>query len=200
MIVCRREGLAMKRLNVLSQAVLLSLFAATGWSQAAEVPLSGTVVADELTATVVSVDAANHRLVLKGEQGQQEEVQLTDQAKNLDKLKAGDTVHAVVTRSVVAVLDTDVDKAASIKQKAGVARAGAGNPNPGGAAFRQVSVRLKIAAIDQDKHQVTLLGPAGKSKTVEVVEPELQARMKNLKVGQTVAITYTDTLDITTEH
>lgn len=191
----------MKRVNAFTKsAALATLFAAVSLAHAAEVPLSGALTADELTATVVSVDAANHVVVIKDQEGQQAEVQLTDQAKNLDKLKAGDTVHAVVTRSVVVVLDTDLDKAASVKEKAGVARAGEANPNPGGAAFRQVSVRLKIVAIDLDKHQVTLLGPAGKSKTVTVEKPDLQARMKNLKVGQTVALTYTDTLDITTAH
>lgn len=191
----------MKRFHVVSKtAVIASLYTALflPLAHAAEVPLSGALVADELTATVVSVDAAQHRVVIKDEQGQQAEIQLTDQAKNLDKLKAGDTVHALVTHSVAVVLDTDLDKAASVKDKAGVARAGEGAAKPAGAAFRQVSVRLKIVAIDLDKHQVTLLGPAGKSKTVDVENPDLQARMKNLKVGQTVALTYTDTLDITT--
>jgi hypothetical protein len=181
-------------------AALATLFAAINLAHAEEVPISGALIADKLTATVVSVDAAKHLVVLKDTEGQEAEIQLTDQAKNLDKLKAGDTVHAVVTRSVVAVLDTDTDKATAVKEKAGVARATEANPNPGGAAFRQVSVRLKITAIDQAKHQVTLIGPAGKTKTVTVEKPELQERMKNLKVGQTVAITYTDTLDITTEH
>lgn len=191
----------MKPLNTLTQtAAITVLFAAMNWAQAAEVPISGVLIADELTATVVSVDTAKHVVVLKDEAGQQAEVQLTDQAKNLDKLKTGDTVHAVVTHSVVAVLDTDVDKATSVKEKAGVARAGEANPNPGAAAFRQVSVRLKITAIDLEKHTVTLIGPAGKTKTVSVEKPDLQARMKNLKIGQTVAVTYTDTLDITTQH
>lgn len=181
-------------------AAAAALLLAVSSVYAEEVPISGALIADELTATVVSVDAAKHVVVLKDAEGQEAAVQLTDQAKNLDKLKAGDTVHAVVTRSVVAVLDTDTEKATSLKEKAGVARATDANPNPGGAAFRQVSVRLKITAIDLDKHQVTLIGPAGNTKTVTVEKPDLQARMKDLKVGQTVAVTYTDTLDITTEH
>ena len=191
----------MKPLDARTQtAAIAVLLAAMNLAQAAEVPISGVVIADELNATVVSVDAAKHVVVLKDETGQQAEVQLTEQAKNLDKLKAGDTVHAVVTHSAVAVLDTDVDKATSIKQKADVARAGEADPNPGAAAFRQVSVRLKITAIDLEKHTVTLIGPAGNSKTVSVEKPDLQERMKNLKIGQTVAVTYTDTLDITTQH
>jgi hypothetical protein len=191
----------MKRVNAFTKAAAIaSLFAAISAVHAEEVPISGELIADELTATVVSVDAAKHQVVLKDADGKEAGIQLTPQAKNLDKLKAGDTVHAVVTRSVVAVLDTDVDKATSLKEKAGVARPTEANPNPGGAAFRQVSVRLKITAIDLAKHQVTLIGPAGNSKTVTVEKPDLQARMKNLKVGQTVAITYTDTLDITTQH
>ncbi|MGY4532039.1 hypothetical protein ACVW0Y_001155 [Pseudomonas sp. TE3786] len=191
----------MKRVNAFTQAAALaSLFAAISFAHAEEVPISGALVADKITATVVSVDAAKHRLVLKDTEGQEGEIQLTEKAKNLDKLKAGDTVQAVVTRSVVAVLETETDKATSVKEQSGVARATEANPNPGGAAFRQVRVRLKITAIDLEKHQVTLMGPAGKTKTVTVEKPDLQERMKNLKVDQTVAVTYTDTLEITTEH
>ena len=63
----------------------------------------------------------------------------------------------LTTHSVAAVLDTDVDKSApDASEKTGVIRAIADNPNPGGAAFRQVQVQLKITHIDLKKNQVTL--------------------------------------------
>jgi hypothetical protein len=37
-------------------------------------------------------------------------------------------------------------------------------------------------------------------KVVKVEDPELQARMKNLKVGQTVDATYTEVLEIKTSR
>jgi len=45
---------------------------------------------------------------------------------------------------------------------------------------------------------VTFEGPKGKSKTVDIVRPEVQAKLKDLKVGQTVVVTYTDILQVHT--
>ena len=79
-------------------------------------------------------------------------------------------------------------------------RATADNPNPGGAAFRQVQVQLKITHIDLAKNQVTLENPAGQSKVLTVEKPQIRAGLKDLKVGQSVLVTYTDTLEISTAH
>ncbi|MNY42441.1 hypothetical protein D3C86_1773300 [compost metagenome] len=125
-------------------------------------------------------------------------VQLTDKAKNLGKLKAGDQVDVKVTRAVAAYLDTDIDKGlpGSI-ERTGEVRAAPGSDNPGGEAYRQVQVQLKITAIDTKNNRVTFENPKGQSKTVDVVRPEVQAKLKDLKVGQSVVVTYTDVLTVT---
>ena len=79
-------------------------------------------------------------------------------------------------------------------------RATKDNPNPGGEAYRQVKVTSKITAINLKAHEVTLLPPEGKVKVVKVEDPDLQARMKNLKVGQTVDAIYTEVLTVTTSR
>ncbi|WP_256581590.1 MULTISPECIES: hypothetical protein [unclassified Pseudomonas] len=128
-------------------------------------------------------------------------VQLTDAARDLGNLKVADQVKVLTTHSVAAVLDTDVDKSApDASEKTGVVRATADNPNPGGAAFRQLQVQLKITHIDLKKNQVTLENPAGATKVLNVEKPEIRAGLKDLKVGQGVLVTFTDTLEITTAH
>lgn len=193
----------MKLFHTLTQAfALTALFAAGVLSaHAANIPISETLEADELAAKVVSVDPAKHLVVLEGEGGHQVTVQLSDKAKNLANLKAGDQVNVLVTHSLAVALDTDVDKSppGSVTQ-GGIARAAKGSPNPGGEAYRQIHVQLKITHIDLKTHQVTLEGPEGRSKIVTVENPKLQARMKNLKVDQSVWVTYTDTLQVTTQR
>lgn len=187
----------------LRQAVALAILLSAGSlsAYAADIPLSKSLEADEVTTKVLAVDAANHQVVLEGAEGRQVHVQLSDQAKDLGNLKVGDQVKVLVTHSVAAVLDTDVDKSApDATEKDGVLRATADNPNPGGAAFRQVQVQLKITHIDLKKNQVTLENPAGQSKVLTVEKPEIRAGLKDLKVGQSVLVTYTDTLEITTAH
>ena len=159
------------------------------------------VVANQSVTKVVSVDAANHVVVLEGNGGKPVSIQLSEQAKDLGNLKAGDTVQLDVVRSVVALLDTDIDKGLpGAVERVGEIRATEDNPNPGGTAYRQVKVQLKITAIDVKKNEVTLQNPEGVSKTVTVEKPELQAKLKDLKVGQSVNVVYTDVLKVTTQR
>ena len=192
----------MKR-HALTKAITLAtlLSAASFGAVAAELPLSEVVVVDQVATQVVSVDTATRIVVLKGPQGNEFPVQLTEKAKNLDNLKAGDTVDIRVTSAVAAFLDTDVDKGLpGTAEVTGEVRAAPGSDNPGGEAYRQVKVQLKITHIDQKKHQVTFENPEGKSKTVDVKRPEVQAKLKDLKVGQSVNVVYTDILTVTSKH
>ena len=189
------------KLHALTKAVTLAtlLSAASFSAVAADIPLSAVVEADQITATVVSVDAAKHQVVLKGPDGREVHFQLTDKAKNLGNLKAGDQVDIKVARSVAAYLDTDVDKGLpGTTEGVGEARNAPGSA-PGGEAYRQVQVQLKITAIDVKKNQVTFENPKGESKTITVEKPEIQAKLKDLKVGQSVYVTYTDYLQVTTK-
>lgn len=168
---------------------------------AADIPLSAVVVEDQVVTKVLAVDAAKHQVVLEGPQGHKVSVQLTDNAKDLGHLKVGDKVNVQVLHSVAAFLDTDIEKGLpGARESVGDVRATKDNPNPGGEAFRQVQVQLKITHVDLKKNQITFEGPAGKSKVVDVLRPEVQQKLKDLKVGQSVVVTYTDILKVTTQH
>ncbi|WP_426617833.1 hypothetical protein ACP3TY_14890 [Pseudomonas rustica] len=191
------------KLHALAKAITLAtVLSATSFGAfAADIPLSATIEADQVTTKVISVDPANHQVVLEGAEGRQVHVQLTDKAKNLANLKVGDLVKVQVQRSVAAYLDTDVDKGLpGTTERTGELRKAPGTDNPGGEAFRQVQVQLKITKIDLKKNQVTLENPSGQSKTLDVKKPEIQAKLKDLKVGQSVVVTYTDILKVTSQH
>ncbi|MHB2247361.1 MULTISPECIES: hypothetical protein [Pseudomonas] len=191
------------KLQALTHAIALAtvLSTASFSAVAADIPLSAAVEADRVTTKVLAVDPANHQVVLEGAEGRQVHIQLSDKAKNLGNLKVGDLVQIEVTRSVAAYLDTDVDKGLpGSTERTGELRNAVGSSNPGGEAFRQVQVQLKITKIDLAKNQVTLENPSGQSKTLNVEKPEIQAKLKNLKVGQSVVVTYTDVLKVTSQH
>ncbi|HGM5551589.1 TPA: hypothetical protein ACKP2V_001855 [Pseudomonas putida] len=191
------------KLHALAKAITLAtvLSATSFGAMAADIPLSATVQADQVTTKVLAVDAAKHQVVLEGAEGQQVHVQLSDQAKNLANLRVGDQVKVEVERSVAAYLDTDVDKGLpGTVERSGELRNAPGTENPGGEAYRQIQVQLKITKIDLKNNQVTLENPQGQSKTLDVKKPEIQARLKDLKVGQSVVVTYTDVLKVTSQH
>ncbi|MGN8124464.1 hypothetical protein ACTJK9_22140 [Pseudomonas sp. 22082] len=191
------------KLQALTHAIALAtvLSTASFSAMAADIPLSAAVEADRVTTKVLAVDPANHQVVLEGAEGRQVHIQLSDKAKNLGNLKVGDLVQIEVTRSVAAYLDTDVDKGLpGSTERTGELRNAVGSNNPGGEAFRQVQVQLKITKIDLAANQVTLENPSGQSKTLNVEKPEIQAKLKDLKVGQSVVVTYTDVLKVTSQH
>ncbi|MBT9268168.1 hypothetical protein KKQ10_25145 [Pseudomonas sp. MG-9] len=191
------------KLHTLAKAITLAtvLSATSFGALAAEIPLSATIEADKVTTKVLAVDAANHQVVLEGAEGRQVHVQLSDKAKNLANLKVGDLVKLEVQRSVAAYLDTDVDKGLpGTVERSGELRKAPGNENPGGEAYRQIQVQLKITKIDLKNNQVTLQNPQGQSKILDVKKPEIQAKLKDLKEGQSVIVTYTDILKVTSQH
>lgn len=191
------------KLHTLTKAITLATLLSAGSlsAYAAEIPLSEAVEASQVITKVISVDAANHEVVVEGAEGKPVHIQLSDKAKDLGNLKAGDKVQLDVIRSIGTFLDTDVDKSLpGTVERVGEMRATENNPNPGGTAYRQVKVQLKITHIDLAKNQVTLQNPAGLKKTVTVEKPELQAKLKDLKVDQSVIVVYTDVLKVTTAH
>lgn len=191
------------KLDALAKAITLAtVLSATSFGVlAADIPLAASIEADQITTKVLSVDAANHQVVLEGAEGRQVHVQLSDKAKNLANLKVGDLVKVEVQRSVAAYLDTDVDKGLpGTTERTGELRNAPGSDNPGGEAYRQVQVQLKITRIDLKTNQVTLQNPQGQSKVLDVKKPEIQAKLKDLKEGQSVIVTYTDILKVTSQH
>jgi hypothetical protein len=64
---------------------------------------------------------------------------------------------------------------------------------PAGMAAEQVTITATVEAIDAKKNYVTLKGPDGKTKEIKVKDPK---NLVNVKVGDQVAITYTEALAI----
>ncbi|MFK8329682.1 hypothetical protein M2D63_006675 [Pseudomonas sp. BJa5] len=192
----------MKPLRNLTHAIALaSLMSAASFSvQAADILIDGIASESIVDTKVLAIDMDKRLVTVEGPDNTQVPIQLSENAKDLHNLKVGDLVNVKVNRSVATVLNTEVGAEPGVSKEAGVIRATKDNPNPGGEAFRQVKVTSKITDIDLKKHEVTLLPPEGPKKVVKVEDPELQARMKNLKVGQTVDMVFTDVLKITTKH
>lgn len=188
----------MKPINTfIKSAATVSLLAFSVFSANAELlPVSGDFQADQFAAKVVSVDQKNHVVVLAGDSGKEVSLNIPEKAASLANLKAGDLVDATVTHAVAVAFDTNIDKAApTASSTKGVSEA---TPQARQhEAFRQVNVQLKIKHIDVKKHEVTFEGPKGQQKVVTVENPDIQARLKDLKVNQSVLVTYTESIQIT---
>ncbi|BBU45493.1 MULTISPECIES: hypothetical protein [Pseudomonas] len=188
--------------SLVHAVALATLVSATSLTvHAADIPIASEALESHVTTQVTAIDLANRQVTVKGPDNKKDVTfQLTEKAKALPNLKVGDQVDIFVTRAVAYVLNTDVGGAPKASEESGTIRATAQNPNPGGEAFRQVRVTSQIKKIDLAKHEVSLLPPEGKLQVVKVENPDLQARMKNLKVGQTVDAIYTEVLRVETSR
>ncbi|WP_194791866.1 hypothetical protein [Pseudomonas sp. UFMG81] len=186
----------------LARAIALAslLCTASLTAHAAELPIASEALESHVATQVTAIDLANRQVTVKGPNDKDVTFQLTEKAKALPNLKVGDDVDIYVTRAIAYVLNTTEGGAPKASEESGTIRATAANPNPGGEAFRQVKVTSKITKIDLKAHEVTLLPPEGKLQVVKVENPDLQARMKNLKVGQTVDAIYTEVLRVETSR
>ena len=193
----RRTGLAVIAACVAGSLTLASLAAAeTAAPAKPAAPVSGVVAAQtvKLTATVVEIDHKTRTITLKAADGRTESFVVDAAAKNLDQVNKGDVV--VVTYAEA--LAYEVKKAGS-KPATGVA-VGAATAKPGekpaGIIARETTVTVTITAIDEKAPSVTFKGPKGNSRTIKVKDV---AKLKEVKVGDKVEITYTQAIALTVE-
>ena len=145
-------------------------------------------------ATVEAIDLQNRVVTLKGPKGKVFDLKVGEEAKNLPQVKVGDEVVAKYYESI-AVQVQKPGEVGGVAQTQAVAAAKPGE-RPAGMVANQITITATVEAIDPKKTFVTLKGPQGKVVDVRVRDPK---NLENVKVGDQVAITYTEALAISVE-
>jgi predicted aconitase with swiveling domain len=187
----KKIGLAVIAVGVAGSLALGSLAAAETAKPAA--PASGVVAAltVELTATVVEIDHKTRTVTLKVADGKTETFVVDEAARNLDQVQKGDVV--VVTYAEALAYEVKTGGTTGSTTVAAAAKPGA---KPAGVLARETTVTVTITAIDEKAPSVTFKGPAGNTRTIKVKHPE---KLKTVKVGDQVELTYTEALALTVE-
>lgn len=168
-------------------------------AESATQPVVTGAQAAETTAKVLAVDTEKHTVDIETASGKKGTLQLTEEARNLDQLKAGDIVSLkIMSTTAINILDAgSASVSASTVQGGDRALPGA---MPGANAFQETTIVAKIVKIDVANNKVTLLGPDGQNHLIPVERPETQAKLKDLKAGQLVKIVTRDAVSITTSR
>jgi Cu/Ag efflux protein CusF len=148
-----------------------------------------------LTATVEKINHATRVVTLKGPEGNTVTFQVSDQARNLDQVKAGDTVNVKYYEAVAWQVMKPGTAPMGAASTTAMGRAKKGEM-PGGAVGKQVTIVAEVEAIDKDKKHVTLKGPQGNSERLAVKNPK---NLENVKVGDQVQLTYTEAMAISVQ-
>jgi hypothetical protein len=182
---------------ILIGAAPLAARAQTGTAEVTTAP--GKVGASrtyKVTATVVSIDLGSRDLVLIDSKGKMHQVNVSDQARNLDQVKIGDKVNAEYTEAISLQLKkrgTGDASPASVQETMVRSPKGA---KPAGAVGRKMTALATVVAVDPKKQFVTLRGPQGNEFDVEVLDPE---QLKAVTKGDEVEVVYTEALAISVQ-
>jgi hypothetical protein len=145
----------------------------------------------ELEATVVSVNLETREVVLKNKEGQEIALVAGPEVQRLAEVKAGDTVMMQYYGSLTLSLDRVEGGAPAMVESASEMRAEPADL-PGGIKTKSTTLTAKVTAVDAAASTVTLVGPKGRSVTLEV---EKDAAAK-LEVGDLVNATYTEAVAV----
>ena len=133
------------------------------------------------TATIQSIDKANRMVSIKDRTGRLHDIQAGNNV-DLDRLKVGQTVNATFYEEVALSLRKPGEAAPktteTVTQSAGVTS-------------RQASITAEILSVNANDNTVTLRDARGRVHMLTVQDPGLRARLPQLKVGDTVDVTYT---------
>ena len=184
--------------NLLAAATVAgALAAATAPALALPTDMSsGLGTSQTVTAkvTVKSIDMATRHVTVVGADGETFTMKVPTAAQNLDQVKVGDIITATYTREVVFAISPANSPLPADTQTTIAARAAKGEI-PAGVVANHVVVTGAVIGIDMDAHTLQLVDPqGGQVHTVKVTDPQRQAAMAQLKVGDTITIYVTESL------
>lgn len=134
------------------------------------------------SVTVTAIDKSGRHLTVKMPSGEKSEIKVSSDVKEFDKVKVGDKIDVDYMQSVaLGFLPPGTKPSMSETSASGPGMAG-----------RSVSVSAEVIKVDPAANQVTFKGPKGTHRIVTVQDPDLQAKLPNLKPGQVVVLQYTE--------
>jgi uncharacterized lipoprotein len=149
----------------------------------------------EVTATVTAIDVPARLVTLRGPEGNLFTVEADEEVRNLPQVEVGDRV-VVRYHEAIAAQMAKPGQEASASVTAMRAPPGA---RPGAELAQQSTAIVKITDLDLATHTVSFTDPDGLAQTIAVQDPGMQDFVETLKVGDQVAVTYSEALAISVE-
>lgn len=149
------------------------------------------------TARVKKVDMKTRKVTLVGEDGNTFTIHAGDEVRNLDQVRAGDTVAATFYEMVAAEIrkPTDEERANPATYVGAVGRAEKGEM-PAGLGAESIRLVGKITMIDKNTDHATITDLDGQAYTFKVRD---SSNLDLVKVGDPVVLTITQAVAIAVE-
>lgn len=183
------------RVLVLTLALALGCASSKKEQQAASLPTYRDSRTETATAVVQAIDLETRKVTLTDEDGEPFSFVASEEVRNLPQVQVGDTVKVTYTESIAIDVKREDGGAPAASESTGATRAEPGE-KPGGTASQTVTVSAVITEIDRASSRVTLKGPEGNSRVVQVKDPK---KLENVQVGDMLHVTYTESVGIAVE-
>jgi len=145
------------------------------------------------SAIVESLDQESRIITLRGVSGTRTTFKVGDRVRNLDKIHVGDRVLVDYYESLAIQV---VKPGTSGDQRETIVDSAEPGEKPAGAVVETATMVATIEKIDRSAPSITLRDKDGNSHTVRVRHPE---RLKLVKVGDTLKITYRQAVAVSVE-
>jgi hypothetical protein len=145
----------------------------------------------EASAKVEAVDKATRTVTLKMADGTSRPVVASEDVRNFDQIKVGDTLAVKYMEALTLELKKGGKAVVARTETGGMDRAAPGQ-KPGAIAAREVKAVGDVTAVDEKAMKVTVKGP---QRTVNLKLDDPQ-QIKLIKVGDQIEATYTEAVAI----
>ncbi|MDP4265486.1 MAG: hypothetical protein Q8941_23375 [Bacteroidota bacterium] len=180
--------------NAIAAASLITLLSITT-GQAQDTKGQAVVASVTVTATVTKIDQKTREVTVRTEDGRERSFIAGENVKNLAQVKKGDVITARYTEALAyQIVGHGKSSGVETTQAAAAAKPG---EKPAGAIAQQTTVTVTVTAINPSVPSVTFKGPKGNTKTIKVKDPQ---KLKGVKIGDMVDITYTEAIAITVDE
>jgi hypothetical protein len=176
------------QLVVLAVAVMVS----SAWAQQPGGAYTSNVV--RTSATVTAIDPAKREVTIQGDHGPLT-VQVGPDVKNFNNLKVGDRVNISYYQGIAA----QIVKGGKKVSDPAASTFSTGTPagmRPSGVVGASVTVTAKIQDVNLPTNTVAFTNSDGTTHIVQVKTPEMQSFIRELKRGDIVQVTFTDSVAV----
>ena len=148
-----------------------------------------------VAAKVVKVDQKARVVTLRNATGEEFDVEVGDEVKNLPQVKKGDDVIVTYYESLVLTVRKKGEAKPGVESGAGIATAKPGE-KPAALAARKTTLTATVVGLDKAAGTITLKGLKGKVVTIKAREPR---RLESVKVGDLIEAEYTAAVAVSVE-
>ena len=184
----KRTNSLKRQLAILAVATLVS----SAWAQQPGGAWTQSLI--KTTATVTAIDQAKREVTIQGDQGPVT-ISVSPDVKNFANLKVGDRVNVSYYRGIGAQIAKGTKKVSD----PAVSTFTSGNSpgmRPAGKAGASATVTVKVQDVNLPTNTVAFTQSDGTTHIIEVKSPEMQQFIRELKRGDVVQVTFTDSIAV----